>query len=140
MSLFSKFQRPGRPNYSTKVIAPEQTKADLVTPIPETPAELVQICAACGKPGAANNLTISYFGYITLKYVYLCNDCESARIEGKQRHYTDLHRRPIAAKETLEVSALEVKKPRVRKVALVEQERKVSRPLEDRAHNLATGA
>lgn len=139
MSLFDRFTQPRRQQYSTKVVTPTETKADPVTPLPETPVELIQICAACGKPGAINQLSISYFGYITLPFVYLCNDCESKRITGKQQHYTDLHRRPIAAQETLEVSALEAKKPRVRKVALVEQ-RKPSGPLEERTHNLATGS
>jgi hypothetical protein len=139
MNLLSRLTQPKRPRYDTKVIAPEQTKADPVTPIPETP---VQICAACGKPGAINQLgNISCFGYITLKYVYLCNECESERVEGKQRHYTDLHRRPIAAKETLEVSALEAKKPRRTRLTRIEEAgRTPSRPLEDRVHNLATGA
>ena len=104
MSILSKLTRQ---RLTANPPVPAQKTPDPETPIPATPeSELVQLCAACGKPGATINLIVSYFGYITLPYVYLCETCEQARIAGKKQHYMDLHRRPIAAKETIETSAL----------------------------------
>lgn len=85
-------------------------------------------CAGCGRPGATQQLIVSYFGYITLKYVYLCEPCEEARKEARKAHYVGLHRKPIAERETVKMEAL----PPARKSRM----RQPSKALEDYAVNL----
>lgn len=52
--------------------------------------ELLQMCAACGTIGATVPLKVSYFGYIALPFVVICDVCEENRKAGMQRHYVPL--------------------------------------------------
>lgn len=83
------FRRPARLEYATKVVAPAENKqADPITPIPETLPENMQRCAACGVVGAKNHLPpVSYFGYIRLPYISLCDTCHTAYIEANCNHH-----------------------------------------------------
>jgi hypothetical protein len=105
-----------------------------VEPARQVPVELLQKCASCGTVGATLSLKVSYFGYLELN-VLICDTCEVVLKLKKDQHNVDMHRKPIAAKETVEVTAL----ARPRKKRLVTM-RTPSRPLEDRAVNLALEA
>lgn len=89
MSIFDRI-RPARQPYSTKIVTPEQIKAP-ETPIPETPEqkpEDMQRCAACGVIGAKISLpSVSYFGYIKLPYILLCEACHTTYIEASCNHH-----------------------------------------------------
>lgn len=91
MSIFDRI-RPARQPYSTKVVTPEATKApEPITPIPETPEQTpedMQRCAACGVIGAKTPLPpVSYFGYVKLPYIVLCEVCHTAYIEASCNHH-----------------------------------------------------
>lgn len=125
MGLFTR--KKAQPIEPTTIYNDETTAVPAID-LPQ-PEPLHQ-CAGCGSLGATNNLIISYFGYITLPHVYICDTCEEARKAARRQHYTNLHRKPIAERETIEMDAL----PKVRKSRM----RTPSRPLTDYVVNLAT--
>lgn len=130
MKLFNRFT--GRPQYHTKVVTPEENKvANPETPIPEPVTVLVNLCAHCGAEGATHQYTSGDMYLKTLPYTFFCDTC------WEQRQWLVQH--PIARQHTRQEHT--AVKPRGTRLQRIEQvERTPSRPLEDRVHNLATGA
>lgn len=111
MSILNRF-RPVRPTYSTKVVTPEQIKApEPITPIPTEMPEDMQRCAACGVIGAKTPLPpVSYFGYVKLPYIVLCEACHTAYIEASCNHH--FRQRKEWPNTVARMAAIEVAKQR----------------------------
>lgn len=125
------FQRQAKPNYSTKVIATPELKADPITPILETIIQPVKICAHCGAEGAEHQYTGGDMYLKTLPFTFFCDKC------WEQRQWLVQH--PIARQHTRQEHAIPAR-PRKRVQQMpAEAGRTPSRPLEDRAYNLASG-
>lgn len=125
MSIFDRFQRPKRPEYSTKVVAPEETKvANPETPTPdvEPVTVLVNLCAHCGAEGATHQYTSGDMYLKTLPYTFFCDAC------WEQRQWLVQH--PIARQHTRQEHA--AVKPRGTRLKRIEQ----ASLLEERAHDL----
>lgn len=137
MHILNRF-RQTRPVPENKIVMPELTKAEPITPIPEPPepeTRLVQKCAHCGENEAVHAINVGWFYLGRLPYVSVCEACYAVAKQREVQHH-------LSQKKTVLEHPVVPARPRVRtrveRRKETESMRKPSRPLEDFTLNLAT--
>lgn len=91
MKLFQRKPKP-QPEQETVKTVEDDAPFESVAPPTQVQPELMQMCACCGTVGATNPIKVSYFGYVDLPFVKICDACEEQRKAAKERHYVPLRK------------------------------------------------
>ena len=114
MKLFQRNRKPVPQTDSVKPVDPEDQPFEQVKPPTQVQPELMQMCASCGVVGATVPLKVSYFGYVNLPFVRICDACEEARKTAKEQHYIPLR------KTLLETPAIPKRRKAVEHTKIIE--------------------